>query len=117
LSGKVRDVKSSYGKNYVHIDFEGNDDFIASLVAQGKAEVADRSPKSVELKLLGNTLPKEILATASDGADITRFELAEPSLKEIFIMRVGETNALHADEISAKRGAKNTVSLTNGTTP
>lgn len=92
LSGKVRDIKRAYGKNHLHLDFEGSDNFIDLLVAQGKAEICNRSPKSIELKLLNGTTPKDILSHLS-YVDITRFELAEPSLKDIFIMRVGETNA------------------------
>ncbi len=95
LSGKVREVKRSYGKNRIHLDFEGEDSFLEALLAQDKVEVIARSPKSVELKLLDGTTSREILATASDRAEITRFELAEPSLREIFIMRVSETLARH----------------------
>ncbi len=95
LSGKVREVKRSYGKNRIHLDFEGEDSFLEALLAQGKVEVTARSPKSVELKLLNGTTSREILATASERAEITRFELAEPSLREIFIMRVSETLARH----------------------
>ncbi len=91
LSGKVREVKRSYGKNRIHLDFEGDGSFLQTLLEQGKVEVTARSPKSVELKLLNGTTSREILATASDRAEITRFELAEPSLREIFIMRVNET--------------------------
>jgi ABC-2 type transport system ATP-binding protein len=93
LSGKVREVKRSYGKDRMHLDFEGDDSFLQALLEQGKAEVSARSPKSVELKLLNGTTSREILATASERAEITRFELAEPSLREIFIMRVSETLA------------------------
>jgi len=95
LNGKVREVKRSYGKNRIHLDFEGEDSFLEALLAQGKVEVTARSPKSVELKLLNGTTSREILATASERAEITRFELAEPSLREIFIMRVSETLARH----------------------
>ncbi len=95
LNGKVREVKKSYGKNRIHLDFEGDDGFLEALLAQGKVEVTARSPKSVELKLLSGTTSREILATASERAEITRFELAEPSLREIFIMRVSETLARH----------------------
>ncbi len=94
LSGRVRDVKKSYGKNYVQLEFDGSDAFIQPLVANGKVEVSDRSPKSVEFKLLNGTTPRDVLSSAASVAEITRFELAEPTLKEIFIMRVGETNAL-----------------------
>ncbi len=96
LNGKVREVKKSYGKNRIHLDFEGDDGFLEALLAQGKVEVTARSPKSVELKLLNGTTSREILATASERAEITRFELAEPSLREIFIMRVSETLARYA---------------------
>ncbi len=96
LSGKVREVKRSYGKNRIHLDFEGDGSFLQTLLEQGKVEVTARSPKSVELKLLNGTTSREILATASDRAEITRFELAEPSLREIFIMRVSETLARYA---------------------
>jgi ABC-2 type transport system ATP-binding protein len=96
LSGKVREVKRSYGKNRIHLDFEGNDSFLEALLAQGKVEVTARSPKSVELKLLNGTTPREILTTANNCAEITRFELAEPSLREIFIMRVNETHTIES---------------------
>ncbi|MFN3562325.1 MAG: ABC transporter ATP-binding protein [Chloroherpetonaceae bacterium] len=92
LDGNVREVKKSYGKNMLHIEFDGSDAFIDAAVAMGKVEVRDRQPKYAELKLLDGTKPKDVLALIGDDTDLTRFELAEPSLKEIFILRVGETN-------------------------
>ncbi len=92
LDGSVREVKKSYGRNMLQVEFDGSDTFIDTAVAMGKAEVRDRQPKYAELKLLGDTKPKDILALMGDDTDLTRFELAEPSLKEIFILRVGETN-------------------------
>ncbi len=92
LDGNVREVKKSYGKNMLHIELDGSDAFIDAAVAMGKVEVRDRQPKYAELKLLDGTKPKEVLALIGDNTDLTRFELAEPSLKEIFILRVGETN-------------------------
>ncbi len=92
LDGNVREVKKSYGKNRLHVEFDGSDAFIDVAVAMGKVEVRDRQPKYAELKLLGNTKPKDILALIGDETDLTRFELAEPSLREIFMLRVGETS-------------------------
>jgi ABC-2 type transport system ATP-binding protein len=92
LDGNVREVKKSYGKNMLHVEFDGSDAFIDAATSLGKVEVRDRQPKYAELKLLGETKPKDILALIGDDTDLTRFELAEPSLKEIFILRVGETN-------------------------
>lgn len=90
LDGNVREVKKSYGKNMLHIEFDGSDAFIDAAVAMGKVELRDRHPKYAELKLLGDTKPKDVLALIGDDTDLTRFELAEPSLKEIFILRVGK---------------------------
>jgi len=92
LDGNVREVKKSYGKNMLHVEFDGSDAFIDAATSLGKVEVRDRQPKYAELKLLGETKPKDILALIGDETDLTRLELAEPSLKEIFILRVGETN-------------------------
>jgi ABC-2 type transport system ATP-binding protein len=91
LDGNVRDVKRGYGKNTIHLDFEGSDAFITALESSGLISLSDRSPKSVELKLLNGTSTRDILAKIPTDVEVTRFELAEPSLKDIFIMRVGET--------------------------
>ncbi len=92
LDGNVREVKKSYSKNMLHVAFDGSDAFIDAATSMGKVEVRDRQPKYAELKLLGDTKPKDILSLIGDETNLTRFELAEPSLKEIFILRVGETN-------------------------
>ncbi|MDX2128795.1 MAG: ATP-binding cassette domain-containing protein [Chloroherpetonaceae bacterium] len=96
LDGKVRDIKKSYGKNHLLIEFEGDDTFIDEFQKTGLVEIADRQPKFVEFKLPTDTKHKEFLQKVLNhpNTDITKFELAEPSLKEIFILKVGESNAL-----------------------
>lgn len=88
LGGKVREVKQAYGKNTLHLDFDGSDAFLDELSVAGKIEIVDRHPKSAELRLLNGASAKEIISMANERVEIVRYELAEPSLKEIFMMRV-----------------------------
>jgi ABC-2 type transport system ATP-binding protein len=92
LDGNVRQIKKSYSKNYLQIDFEGNPNFITKLTTLALAQIIEQSPKSIELKLLGAAKPKDILQLIDADTEITRLELVEPSLKEIFILRVAETS-------------------------
>lgn len=82
LDGELRAIKRSYGKNTVQIDFTGSDGF------QNHPSIAqvNRFAGGIEAKLKPGADPQEILkAAVQSGAQITRFELLEPSLNEIFI--------------------------------
>jgi ABC-2 type transport system ATP-binding protein len=82
LDGELRAIKHSYGKNTVHIEFTGPDEFLRlpSITA------INRFGAGVEMKLKPGADPQEVLKIAvASGAQITRFELIEPSLNEIFI--------------------------------
>lgn len=82
LDGDLRAIKQSYGKNTLQIAFSGPDGFLNS------ASVSDvnRFAGGVEAKLRPGADPQEILKAAIQaGAQISRFELLEPSLNEIFI--------------------------------
>jgi ABC-2 type transport system ATP-binding protein len=82
LDGDLRAIKHSYGKNTVHIEFTGPDGFL------GHPAIAtvNRFATGVEAKLKPGADAQEILkAAVESGAQISRFELLEPSLNEIFI--------------------------------
>jgi len=85
LEGRVRDIKASYGRNRVIIEFEGSSSFLNST------EIAEASNFSghvdIRLKERGNA--QRLLQQAAAVATIYRFELVEPSLEEIFIQTVG----------------------------
>ena len=82
LDGDLRAIKQSYGKNTVQIAFTGPDGF----VNQSSVMSVNRFPGGIEAKLKPGADPQEILKAAIQaGAQITRFELLEPSLNEIFI--------------------------------
>ena len=85
LAGRVRDIKSSYERNHVIVEFEGSSDFLNS------AEVAEAKNFSghAEIKLKPHGNAQKLLHEAAAMATIYRFELVEPSLEEIFIQTVG----------------------------
>ena len=85
LAGKVREIKKSYERNRVIVEFEGDAGFLKS------DEIAEAKNYSghaeIRLKEKGNA--QKLLHEAAAVATIYRFELVEPSLEEIFIKTVG----------------------------
>ena len=90
LDGRVFDIKASYGKNTLILAFEGDGAFLKSL--PGVVAVNDLG-RYAELKLGPLADPQAILRAASEKLKITRFEVVEPSLHDIFIERVTEVRA------------------------
>ena len=97
LSGSMRDIKSSYPRNRVHIAFEGGDEFLHHPAI----ESLKRYPGVAEIKLRPSpTLADDsqsLLAEAIRCARVTRFEVTEPTLEEIFIEKVQETSPDKSD--------------------
>jgi len=94
LQGALRDVKRSFGRNTVLLDFEGDGAFLDDLEARGLVRLGARSVSRVEINLLKDTPPRLILETAMRHVrEIHRFELVEPSLNEIFVRTVGKQAA------------------------
>jgi ABC-2 type transport system ATP-binding protein len=95
LSGSLREVKKSFGRNAVALRAEGGDGVLRDkkLIAH----VKNHSDES-ELLLAEGADPQELLRLlVTSGAHITKFELIEPSLNDIFIEKVQETNEKAAD--------------------
>ena len=90
LDGRVSDIKASYGKNTLVLAFEGDGSFLKTL--QGVAAVNDHG-RYAEIKLGPLADPQAILKAASEKLKITKFEVVEPSLHDIFIERVTEVPA------------------------
>jgi ABC-2 type transport system ATP-binding protein len=91
LSGSMREIKSSYPRNRVHIAFEGDDAFLR----HPSIESLKRFSGSADIRMRPSpTLADDtqsLLALAMHGARVTRFEVTEPTLEEIFIEKVHET--------------------------
>lgn len=85
LSGRVREIKSRYKRDRVHIEFSGDESFLRS------EEIAEAKNYSghAEIRLKEGGDAQKLLAEAASRATIYRFELMEPSLEEIFIQTVG----------------------------
>jgi ABC-2 type transport system ATP-binding protein len=84
LDGELRAIKQSYGKNTLHIEFTGSDSFLSNPAITSITRLGN----GVEAKLKQGADSREILkAAAQADVCITRFELLEPSLNEIFIDR------------------------------
>jgi len=92
LDGELQAIKKSLGKNTVRIECSGDGDFLRQMPAliQG----VNHFGAVIEAKLRPGADPQEILKAAVDrGVRITRFELMEPPLNDIFIERVSSAHA------------------------
>jgi ABC-2 type transport system ATP-binding protein len=87
LQGNLTEIKSKYRSNSVIIDSEGDWGQIPGVNEK-------RTHKGyVELILDHNTTPKQVLERlVSSGILINRFEVATPSLNEIFLKVVGKNH-------------------------
>ena len=90
LDGRVSEIKASYGKNTLVLAFEGDGSFLKSL--PGVASMTDHG-RYAEIRLGPGADPQMILRAASEKLRITKFEVVEPSLHDIFIERVTEVPA------------------------
>jgi len=90
ISGAVRDVKHAMGRQVVRLATDGDGHGVEWLAELPGVNVTAQREDYVELHVPADQDPETILRTAlSRGDRVTRFEIAEPSLEEIFIEHVG----------------------------
>jgi len=89
LHGELREVKSRYGRDTVLLEFEGDASFLEqpALVQNVK-----RNGRGVEVRLAPGADPQALLQAAMPRARMSKFELLEPTLEEIFIEVVGKSS-------------------------
>ena len=87
LYGNLADIKASYRSSSIILDFEGE-------LGELPGVIEKRTHKGhVELVLDGSTTPQQILEqVVGTGIVINRFEVATPSLNEIFLKVVGQNH-------------------------
>ncbi|MBC7931007.1 MAG: ABC transporter ATP-binding protein [Rubrivivax sp.] len=87
LDGSIREVKRGFGRNSVALRFEGGDGVLddRNLVAS----VEQHSDESEALLAPGADAQELLRRLLATGASISKFELVEPSLNDIFIEKVG----------------------------
>ena len=88
LNGPLVDIKRQYADNSVYVETPTPFTMPASAT-----QVLDRGRGNL-IRLRPGTAPEAVLRELLDaGVHVDRYELATPSLEEIFIRIVGETNA------------------------
>src|SRR5687767_4326050 len=86
LGGDIETVKASYGRNTLHVEYDGDGSFLSGLPSVKKATIVNNA---AELALEDGADPQRILEAAMAKLRIHKFEVASPSLEEIFIAKVG----------------------------
>jgi ABC-2 type transport system ATP-binding protein len=90
LEGDLGHIKAARGHCHVQIKYEGS----AGFLQQSRlVESFNDYGNYVEVRLAPGADEQKLLRTASASARLTRFELMEPSLEEIFIEAVNASNA------------------------
>jgi ABC-2 type transport system ATP-binding protein len=82
LMGELKQVKSSYGKNSVHVEYEGDASFLQDKTL---VESYNDYGNYVEVRLVQGADSQALLRSISGHARVNKFELVEPSLEAIFI--------------------------------
>jgi ABC-2 type transport system ATP-binding protein len=94
VSGSLKDVKRAMGRQVVRLATDGDGNGVEWLESMDGISITARRQDFVELQVPDGTDPELILRTAIQrGERVTRFEIGEPSLEEIFIEHVGRPAA------------------------
>jgi len=90
LQGDLKQIKAQYGKNNVQIEYEGDGNFLQQtrLVAS-----YNNYGNYVEVRLAPGADAQQLLREVAARSRVSKFELMEPSLEEIFIETVGKNHA------------------------
>lgn len=82
LSGSLAEVKSKFGKNTIHIEFEGDADVLKYLTGVKKVNIY---PNYAEITLEDGMSSTDVLRELIKYMNLKKFEVKEPSLHSIFI--------------------------------
>jgi ABC-2 type transport system ATP-binding protein len=90
VHGEVREVKRAMGRQVVRFATSGDGHGIDWVTSLDGVSISARRADYVELTVPSGTDPQVILRAALErGEPVTRFELGDPSLEEVFIEHVG----------------------------
>ncbi|MFC5470215.1 ABC transporter ATP-binding protein [Cohnella suwonensis] len=90
LQGPIKDIKKKFPQERVVVSSEGEIAGLANIV--GVTNVARYEHGGYELKVSDPGAGQRILQHALSQGPVTRFEIMEPTLNEIFIKTVGESH-------------------------
>ncbi|MBQ3600033.1 MAG: ATP-binding cassette domain-containing protein [Lachnospiraceae bacterium] len=90
LQGNLNDIKKSYGRVNLYIK---SDNDIENDIQKMGLMVKNHTPDGYHIKVQGQEQAMEFLKVLMEKqTPIVKFELREPSLHEIFVEKVGDTN-------------------------
>ncbi len=90
LKGKIETIKKDFGKNTFRIDFIGEINFIRSIPEVLEVKIFQNF---AEVSLSQETSASEFLKKIIDRAEITGFTHLQPTLNNIFLEALAQTNA------------------------
>ena len=91
VAGRVREVRASTGRVFVRLAVE-DDTELAWLVGLDGVEITRPGQDYTEMEVARDRDPETILRSAlGRGLRVTRFEIADPTIEQIFVERVGKT--------------------------
>jgi ABC-2 type transport system ATP-binding protein len=94
VEGAVRDVKRAMGRQVVRLATDGDGKVDGWLSELPGVSVAAERQDYIEIRVPAGSDPEAILRLALErGERVTRFEIADPSLEEVFIEHVGRPAA------------------------
>lgn len=94
IDGSLKQIRAASGKNAIRVDYRGEARWLRE--APGVGEVDDYG-NYAELRLQPEAEAPAILRFLAPHLDITRFELLEPTLNQIFLEKVGNHDIEAAD--------------------
>jgi len=86
LSGELHEIKKRYGTNSIHLEYEGDGEFLKGFDFIHRADVYQNY---AELELNDISKSSELLSALQGKLILRKFEIVEPSLNSIFINAVG----------------------------
>ncbi len=92
LEGDMLSIKRRFGKDHLILSYKGKPDFLRSPAVAS----FDDYGQYVEVRLNEGHSPRDFLQKALQSVEITRFEVAEPSMHEIFLQMVQGKEVVHA---------------------
>jgi ABC-2 type transport system ATP-binding protein len=91
LDGSLRHIKEGFGRNSIALRVSGGDEALNNPALVAK--ITEHSDEIEALLNEGANAQDLLRQLISAGATVTKFELIEPSLNDIFIIKVGEADA------------------------
>jgi ABC-2 type transport system ATP-binding protein len=96
LSGSLAEVKASYGRNAIQVEYDGDASFVEGLAF---VESVTRYPRWLEAQLRPGANPNDLFRALAgplgSGLELRRFEVVAPSLHKIFTALVGADGEPH----------------------